>query len=223
MVSTVPPRTPLGVDRPGPTLVPGPGRQRRWSLALVAVLVTLGSALGFVILWMNAGGREPVLALANDVQAGEQIQADDLRVVKVSFGTGITPVAASASDQVVGRPAAVDLLAGTLLTADAVGDDGGVDTTAAVISIPVPRNELPSPDLARGDTLSIWRTTQNGGDEDAQPREIGTGRVTSVDIGEDGGSSDVGVSVRVDRDILGEVADAIGDDQVYLAIVPNGG
>jgi hypothetical protein len=87
----------------------------------------------------------------------------------------------------------------------------------------VPRNELPSPDLARGDTLSIWRTTQNGGDEDAQPREIGTGRVTSVDIGEDGGSSDVGVSVRVDRDILGEVADAIGDDQVYIAIVPSGG
>jgi hypothetical protein len=222
MVSTVPPRTPLGVDRPGPTLVPGDGRQRRWSLALVAVLVTLGSALAFVVLWINAGDRQPVLALADDVEQGAQIQADDLRVVRVSFGSGITPVAASAKNQVIGRPATVDLLAGTLLTAQAVGDDGGLDATMAVISIPVPRNELPSPNLARGDNLSIWRTTQNGGDGDAQPQELGTGRVTGIDVGEDSGSSDIGVSVRVNRDILGDVADAIGDDQVYLAIVPNG-
>jgi hypothetical protein len=222
MVSTVPPRTQLGADRPGPTLVPGAGRQRRWSLALVAVLVTLGSALGFVVLWMNAGGRQPVLALANDVQAGAPIQADDLQVVRVSFGTGITPVAASAQDQVVGKPATVDLLAGTLLTADAVGDDGGLDTATAVIAIPVPSTELPSPDLARGDNLVIYRTT-DGSDEDAQPKEIGTGRVVAVDADNESSSSDVGVSVKVDRNILGEVADAIGDDQVYLAIVPNGG
>src|SRR5262245_3392064 len=137
MVSTVPPR-PLPADRPGPTLVPGAGRQRRWSLALVAVLVTLGSALGFVVLWLNAGGRQPVIALANDVQAGTAIQADDLQVVKVSFGSGITPVAASAQDQVIGKPATVDLLAGTLLTADAVGGDDTLDTDTAVISIPVP-------------------------------------------------------------------------------------
>jgi hypothetical protein len=187
----------------------------------VAVLITLGSALGFVILWINAGDRQPVLALANDVQAGEQIQADDLRVVRVSFGSGITPVAASAQDQVIGKPAAVDLLAGTLLTADAVADDSGLDATTAVVSIPVPRNKL-SPDLARGDNLSIWRTTQNGGDGDAQPRQIGTGRVTAVDIDEDSSSSDVGVSVRVDQDILGELTDAIQNDQVYLAIIPNG-
>jgi hypothetical protein len=188
----------------------------------VAVLVTLGSALGFVVLWMNAGGRQPVLALANDVQAGAPIQADDLQVVRVSFGTGITPVAASAQDQVVGKPATVDLLAGTLLTADAVGDDGGLDTATAVIAIPVPSTELPSPDLARGDNLVIYRTT-DGSDEDAQPKEIGTGRVVAVDADNESSSSDVGVSVKVDRNILGEVADAIGDDQVYLAIVPNGG
>jgi hypothetical protein len=221
MVSTVPPR-PLPTDRAGPTLVPGGGRQRRWSLALVAVLVTLGSALGFVILWMNAGGRQPVLALANDVQAGAPIQADDLQVVRVSFGSGITPVAASAQDQVVGKPATVDLLAGTLLTAEAVGDDGGLDTSTAVIAIPVPRNELPSPELTRGDNLVIYRTT-DGSDEEAQPTEIGTGRVVAVDVDQDSSSSDIGVSVKVDRDILGVVADAIGDDQVYIAIVPSGG
>jgi hypothetical protein len=40
------------------------GRQRRWSLALLAVLLTVGSALAFVVLWLNAGERRPVLAVA---------------------------------------------------------------------------------------------------------------------------------------------------------------
>ena len=57
MAQTVlPPRQPMA-DRGGPTLVPGGGRQRRWSLALLAVLLTVGSALAFVILWLNAGDK----------------------------------------------------------------------------------------------------------------------------------------------------------------------
>jgi hypothetical protein len=222
MVSTVPPRSPLGVDRAGPTLVSGGGgRQRRWSLALIAVLVTLGSALGFVILWLNAGGRQPVLALARDVQAGALIQEDDLEVVRISFGTGITPVAASAEDQVVGKTATADLLKGTLLTADAVGADSDIDTNTAVVALPIPRKELPF-DLARGDNLVIWRTA-SGGDDDGVQQEIGTGRVISIVVDDDSSTSDVGVSVRVDRDILGDIAGAIANDQIYTAKIPSGG
>ena len=101
--------------------MPGGGRQRRWSLALVAVLVTLGSALAFVVLWMNAGDRKPVLALNNDVAAGQIIEADDLKVVRVSADGGVELVASSASDDVVGQPATTNLLAGSLLVAEAVG------------------------------------------------------------------------------------------------------
>ena len=71
--TTLPSRpTPSGPGRSAPALVPGGGRQRRWSLALLAVLVTVASALGFVVLWMNAGGREPVLALRRNVAAGHR-------------------------------------------------------------------------------------------------------------------------------------------------------
>src|SRR4029450_7011773 len=137
-----PPPPPRGRGRPAPALVPGGGRQRRWSLALLAVLITLASALGFVVLWMNAGGREPVLALRRNVTAGQTIEADDLQVVRVAADPGIDPIASSppaptagrpaphpgldpiassARDDIVGRPAAADLLAGTLLVPEAVG------------------------------------------------------------------------------------------------------
>src|SRR5918997_1003148 len=94
--TTLPPRSPAPGNRPAPTLVPGGGRQRRWSLALLAILVTLGSALAFVVLWMNAGGREPVLALRNNVAAGQLIEADDIdagsAVIAIPVPTSQIPV-----------------------------------------------------------------------------------------------------------------------------------
>ena len=139
MATTLPKRTPTPADRSAPSLVPAGGRQRRWSLALVAVLVTLGSALAFVVLWMNAGDRKPVLALNNDVAAGQIIEADDLKVVRVSADAGVELVASSASDDVVGQPATTNLLAGSLLVAQAVGSDDGLAQGTTVIAIPVPR------------------------------------------------------------------------------------
>src|SRR5918997_2842858 len=124
--TTLPPRSPAPGNRPAPTLVPGGGRQRRWSLALLAILVTLGSALAFVVLWMNAGGREPVLALRNNVAAGQLIEADDLVVVRMSADSGISPIPSSRRDDVIGEPAATNLLAGMLLVDEAVRKADGI-------------------------------------------------------------------------------------------------
>ena len=142
--TTHPPRNQAPGNRPAPTLVPGGGRQRRWSLALLAILITLGSALAFVVLWMNAGGREPVLALRNNVAAGQPIRADDLMVVRVSADSGVDLFASARRDEVVDQPAATNLLAGMLLVEDAVGDDDDIATGTAVIAIPVPAEQIPA-------------------------------------------------------------------------------
>ena len=212
--TTLPPRTPAPTDRSAPTLVPGGGRQRRWSLALLAVLVTLGSALAFVVLWMNAGGREPVLALRNDVVAGQIIQADDLRVVRVSTDGGIAPISSSQRDDVVGQPAATNLLAGTLLVADAVGTADGLEAGMAVIAIPVPTAELPSDDLETGDGVLLYRTSS--GAEGGPAEIIGEGRVFSVQ-GDDGSTADIRVSVTIDESRVPDIASAVAEDQIYLA------
>jgi hypothetical protein len=212
--TTLPPRNPAPADRSAPSLVPGGGRQRRWSLALLAVLVTLGSALGFVVLWMNAGGREPVLALRNNVVAGQIIQADDLRVVRVSTDGGIDPIASSQRDDVVGQPAATNLLAGTLLVADAVGTADGLESGTAVIAIPVPAAELPSDDLETGDRVILYRTSSDteGGEADV----IGEGRVFSVQD-DDSTTADIRVSVTIDESLAPQIASAVREDQIYLS------
>jgi SAF domain len=214
--TTLPPRTGAPGDRAAPTLVPGRGRQRRWSLALVAVLMTLGSALAFVVLWMNAGDRKPVLALRNDVVAGQPIGADDLTVVRVSADAGVPLVSSSARDDVIGEPAAVNLLAGTILTPNAIRPDAGLETGTAVIALPVPRSELPANDLDTGDHVTIYRTAAQGDDSAGEAAEVlGEGQVFSV--GDDDDGSNVRVSVTVDELDAAEIANAVQADRFYLA------
>lgn len=210
------PPTPPGSARPAPALVPGGGRQRRWSLALLAVLVTLGSALGFVVLWMNAGGREPVLALRRDVIAGQIIEADDLQIVRVAADPGIDPVGSTARDDVIGQPAAADMLAGTLLVADAVGESDGLASGDAVIAVPVPVEELPA-DLESGDRVLLFRSSPNASAAEGPEAEtIGEGHVFSVQADDDGGSK-VRVSIRVPEGLLPAIAAAIKSDSITVA------
>jgi SAF domain len=215
--TTLPSRpTPTGPGRPAPALVPGGGRQRRWSLALLAVLVTVASALGFVVLWMNAGGREPVLALRRNLTAGQTIEDEDLQVVRVAADPGIDPIASSARDDVVGRPAAADLLAGTLLVPGAVGSPSGLEAGQAVIAVPVSPEELPA-DLEGGDRVVLLQSSTNAGAGVGPMAEtIGDGTVIAIQGDDDGGST-VPVSVRVAEGLLPEIAAAIQSDSITVA------
>jgi hypothetical protein len=215
MATTLPrPGGPAADRGAGPAVVPGGRQQRRWSLALVAVLLTLGSALAFVVLWMNAGDRQPVLALANDVAAGQEITANDLKVVRVSADGGVSLVASSARDQVIGQPAKVNLAAGSLLVAEAVGD-GGLESGDAVIAIPIPVTRLPT-DLGANDRLTLYRT--GGPGDDAGPAtRIGEGTVSSVQNPRDATGRDVRVSVIVEEHLVPEIAAAVVSDTIYVA------
>lgn len=212
--TTLPPRNQAPGNRPAPNLVPGGGRQRRWSLALLAILITLGSALAFVVLWMNAGGREPVLALRNNVAAGQVVTADDLVVVRVSADSGIEPVASSQRDEIVGHTAATNLLAGMLVVDGMVSDaEDSLATGTAVIAIPVPAEQIPSEDLDTGHRVILYRTLSDAAAVEAEV--IGPGTVFSVQDDNDG-TTDIRVSVTVDESIAARVANAVGQDAIYL-------
>jgi len=70
---------------------------------------------------VRASSREPVLALARPVAAGQVITASDLRVVGVSAAGPVSVVPAWRQAQVTGRTATASLPAGSLLAAADVG------------------------------------------------------------------------------------------------------
>src|SRR5579859_3779176 len=98
-----------------------PGRRRNWALAVIGGLVVVLCAIGFAAGWAHAGDRQPVLALARPVAAGQVLTAADLTVVRAGVSGPVSLVPASQEPSVVGRPVAVPLPAGTLLAPGDVG------------------------------------------------------------------------------------------------------
>jgi hypothetical protein len=190
-------------------------------LALMAILITVGSALAFVVLFLNAGGREPVLAVKRDVAAGQTIGRDDITVVRVASDPGVKMLSSKARDEVIGRPATVDLLAGSLLVPGAVGKESGLKTGTAVVAIPTRVEEVPSPDLAAGDRVLLYRAPKDaGGDEPRPTKTLGEGRVFDVQSKDDS-SSQMRVSVTVDQTLVPDIAAAIQADEIYMAMASN--
>ncbi len=131
------------------TVVRTPGRRRSPAhLALGALLVVV-CALGFTVAASRLDHRASVLALARPVTVGQILSADDLRPVRVSAGSGVDSIPASASGSVVGRQVAVSLPAGALLTRAELGTASVPGAGEAVVALAEKPGQFP-PDLAAG-------------------------------------------------------------------------
>lgn len=224
---------PGGPDR-APRAPSGPTSQRRWSLALVSILVTVGSALTFAVLWVNAGGRQPMLAMARAVPAGQLIEADDLAVVQVSADPGLRPVPAAQRAAVIGQSAATDLVPGALLTQGQWGDASLLAEGDVVVGVPVPREQLPSGRLQPGDKVLVVLNASSSDPVDAgggggRPsgsvapgslgRVLAEARVFASDELVDGATAVL--SLAVPRDSAPDVAGASAEGRVSLVLVPD--
>jgi hypothetical protein len=107
-----------------------------------------------VLLYGNLGNRKPVLAAARPVAAGQVIQASDLREVRVAADNGVGTVPAAGRDRVVGRPAAVALVSGGLLTPGQVANGPALPSGSAVIGATLKPGQFPG-GLRSGDGVLV--------------------------------------------------------------------
>jgi Flp pilus assembly protein CpaB len=135
-----------------------PGR-RRWRL-LAGALVVAASAAGFVGFNTAAAGTTPVLVVARAVPAGQPVTAADLRVVEVRAAAGVEVVPQAGAGGVLGRPAAVPLVPGSLLSPGQIGPPALPPPGEVAIAVPVP---LPPAGLAAGSRVRVLVTPAGGG------------------------------------------------------------
>ncbi|MCX5355563.1 SAF domain-containing protein [Streptomyces mirabilis] len=141
-----------------PDLAPSTGTKarskRKWSLAVVLVLVALLGSLAGTVLVARAGDRVSVLGIARDVQAGQKITDQDLTVVSFAEDPGLSPVSAAQRSSVVGQIAAVDLRRGGLLTRSQLTVGGGLGDDEQIVGIEVKRGYAPRDELRPGDKVA---------------------------------------------------------------------
>ena len=127
---------------------------------IVGVLLVLGCALAFVDASLHLGSREEVLVVAQPVAAGQVLTSADLRVTRVSTGSGLDVVLSGDEATVIGRRVSVPLVAGSLLTAGEVGNAPPVGSGSDVVAVGLKAGAYP-PDLAPGDQVQVVPVTSS--------------------------------------------------------------
>ena len=195
-------------------------RQVPWIVA--GVLLVVGCALAFGVASVRASHGEQVLAVARSVPAGHVVQPGDLRVVKVTPTAGLDPVPAVSESSTVGRPAAVALVAGTLLTPADLGTPSG--GSGDVVAVALKAGAYP-PSLGPGGRVDVVPVV-GGSSSGSAPVSGQSGSiravVLSVDATPAGSSADAVVSLQVNPADADEVAALAAAGQIALVELPSG-
>lgn len=227
MATTTSPTTTPGAAPPVPAgLSSRNRRQRRWSLALVGVLLILGSGLAFVLLYVNAGDRAPVLAVARNVPAGQSISASDLDVVRVGADAGVGTISEARRSEVIGQTAAVDLIPGTLIVDEHLGDPVSLAPGEAIVGVDLVGGERAVPRLEEGDVVLVILTSSPAAvnaDEDDDDIEFGrviTEATVRVAVISENDEDRMVLSLVVPEDTATEIAGANALDRIAIALLP---
>jgi len=206
------------------SVLPSRVSSRRWPAASLAVLVACASAAAFVLLWLSAGERRAVLAVARPVRAGQQLAAEDLTETRVSADPSVALVPASEARDVVGQTTRVGLVPGSLLSPDQLGAGDGLEPGEALAGMSLDRSRLPAGNVDVGDRVRVVEAGPPG--TGADPAAAGTGyavvaegRVVSVDEDDETGSGEVAVTLATGADAAAAVAAAVAGDRASLLVV----
>ncbi len=187
---------------------------------IAGVLVMVVSALTAGLLYANLGHRQPVLAVARDVAAGQVIRDADLKQVLVPEVEGVHTIAARERASTVGRTAAVRLVAGSLLSPEQITTGAGIDPASAVVGAVLKAGQYPI-GLRAGDkvlAVAMPSDAEVAAGTDASPAQISA---TVVAIEETSSvDRDLSISLAVNPADAAVLAVAGAKSRIALVLAP---
>jgi hypothetical protein len=165
-------------------------------------------------LYLSAGDRHEVIALSHDVDRLDVIDRSDLRVVRISSDTDVSTVGASELDEIVGRVANVDLVAGSLLVADQLVPENRQLLAAdeAVVGVLLGPGDSPTRALRRGTPVLVVIRPASGTQGDTEEVE---GWVFDAS-GEALNTRERPIELAVPRRAAGPISAAAADQRVTI-------
>lgn len=191
--------------------------RRRWGRVGGGVLAAVVGGWLFASLYLSADDRTDVLAVADGVERSAVVERADLRVVRLSTDTEVESIPASRIDEVVGRVAATDLAAGSLLAESHLHARGErlVAVDEAVVGLLVGPGDAPTSGLAPGAEVLVVIRPPPGATGDVV--EV-AGWVAEVSTAAAAGG-DRPVSVVVPSEQAATVSAAAADRQVSIVVM----
>lgn len=183
-------------------------RSRTWrSGLLAAALMAAGAALSVVAL-EQVDQRSPVLVAADDLPAGHQVGADDVRVVDAAGLEGISTL--DGAEQAVGTTVTTPVTEGALVSQEVLGNEGEqLGSDEAAVGLQLEPGRVPSSARA-GAEVSIVLTGE--GADQSIPARVQTLEGLTDEAGGGGAS----VDLVVESTYAAQVARAAAEDEVSL-------
>ena len=128
-------------------------RNRSWGLVTLAALLVVGLGLGVAAWGLQVGDKTSVLAIGQPVAKGQIVERGDL-VSKSVAGVGES-IPVEDLDTVVGKTAAVDLVAGQILTPAMVAAEPVPKEGQSVVGLALDPTRVPSAGLTPGDQVDV--------------------------------------------------------------------
>ncbi len=119
---------------------PASRRRSRIAAGVALAAVAIG---GNLLIYANLQSAEPVVQAVRDIPAGEQLTADMFRTVDVDADSTVNLVAGDRLASLVGTYAKVRLVAGSLVTVQAIQSTPLVTPGTSVVAIQVADGSLP--------------------------------------------------------------------------------
>jgi hypothetical protein len=200
---------------PGATVTPPVKLRRRPALIVIAVVVTaLGCLLG-AWAWRATTNTEEVLAAIGTIHRGEVITAGDIERIRISGDRALTPLPASAYDDVVGKRAALDISAGGLLTSESTSDAAMPPRGQSIVGISLTPAQVPALAMHGGDKVRIIATPGDAEEATGTPAFTSA---TIVDTGLDETTGNTVVNVLVPYADAGVLAARAATGHVALIL-----
>lgn len=127
------------------------------SVALVAMCVAV-----FTTVYAAAGSRQSVLTVRLAVAQGQRIEAPDLETASISAGRGVALVPATEVSRVLGKRAAVPLVAGSVLVSSEIGPGKSLPAGDAIVGVALKPGLLPDTGITPGARVAVVLTGPPG-------------------------------------------------------------
>lgn len=202
------------------SISPPPKLRRRPALIAVGVaLIALGAAAA-AWLTTTVGHTQGVLAVRTSLDRGSVITAGDLVTANINPDPALSPVRATDRDLVVGKRTAVDLAAGSLLTAAALTESTVPAAGTSLVGVSLTPAQLPAQPLRPGDSVRLVDTPRSQDDPPSDLPASTTATVVQAHPGIDNGI--VIVDVTVDQREAVALAARAATGRLALVLEPGG-
>jgi len=181
--NSAPPSTRRGRPSRAPELrvVPRrPGRRPVMAVASIALIATCCAV--FALIYLHSTRLVAVIGVSRVIPQGQSVEAVDLRQVDISSASGVNEIPVTAAQEVIGRPAAVTLFAGTLLSPSDIGGGQKLLSTQAIVGVDLKPGMLPASGVTPGESVLVVLTGPAGSpvSTDEQPDSTGSASSTTT-------------------------------------------